>query len=93
MQYKDGYVKLAVSLTEFRENSKWLHHQLRLALMIHKRFLPLQVLPSPVYPDLQEQVYDSGVSVQIALLAQLWVLLTHSSSSKAQIRRLIQHIR
>ena len=35
-----------------------------------------------MYPGLQEQMNDPAVLVQIALLSQLWVELTHSSISK-----------
>ena len=35
-----------------------------------------------MYPSLQEQLNDPGVLVQIALLSQLWLELTHSSISK-----------
>ena len=35
-----------------------------------------------MYPGLQEQLNDPAVLVQIALLSQLWVELTHSSISK-----------
>ena len=43
--------------------------------------LPVQEVPSPVYPLLHAQVNDPGVLVQAALLSQLWPPATHSSMS------------
>ena len=44
--------------------------------------VPLQVLPSPVYPALHAHAYDPTVLVQTALTSQLWSLVEHSSTSE-----------
>lgn len=43
--------------------------------------IPLQDVPSPVYPSLQEQVKEPAVLEQVANMWQLWVLDVHSSVS------------
>ena len=44
--------------------------------------VPLQVLPSPVYPALHAHAYDPTVLVQTALTSHLWSLVEHSSTSE-----------
>ena len=47
--------------------------------------LPWQMCPSPINPELQEQLYDPAVFVQVALsLLQSWVSLVHSSMSELE---------
>ena len=61
-------------------------------IVLHKDqiILPLQVFPSPEYPDLQLQVYEPTVFLHAALSSQLWVLVLHSSKSKTKaIKNLI----
>lgn len=43
--------------------------------------IPLQDVPSPVYPSLQAQVKEPTVLEQVADVWQLWVLDVHSSVS------------
>ena len=46
--------------------------------------LPVQLLPSPVYPGLQVQLWDPSVLLHTALMSQLWVLIIHSSVSRKE---------
>ena len=49
------------------------------------KILPWQMCPSPVNPELQEQLNDPKVFLQVALsLLQLWVSLAHSSMSELE---------
>ena len=45
-----------------------------------KWLVPVQVFPSPVQPDLHEQVNDLSVLVQSAFVSQSWVFAVHSST-------------
>ena len=44
--------------------------------------LPWHVFPSPVYPDLQVQIYDPRVLEQLALLSHTGEEALHSSTSE-----------
>ena len=53
-------------------------------------FLPVQDVPSPLYPALHVHVkLPAGVLVHIALVSQLSVPSVHSSSSKIQYELII----
>ena len=45
--------------------------------------LPVQIMPSPLYPVSQAQVKEPAVFEQTAFWLQLSVLMVHSSSSKS----------
>ena len=47
-----------------------------------KNYLPVQVTPSPVQPELQAHLNDPMVFVQVACAWQLSVSLAHSLISK-----------
>ena len=57
---------------------QWLYNE----SFLKQANVPLQVLPSPVYPALYAHAYDPTVLLQIALTSQLWSLLEHSSTSE-----------
>ena len=57
---------------------QWLYNE----SFLKQANVPLQVLPSPVYPALHAHAYDPTVLLQIALTSQLWSLLEHSSTSE-----------
>ena len=46
--------------------------------------IPLQVFPSPVYPALQEHVYEPALFWQTELTSQEWEPVVHSSKSKRE---------
>ena len=49
------------------------------------KILPRQMCPSPVNPELQEQLNDPTMFLQVALsLLQLWVSLAHSLMSELE---------
>ena len=52
--------------------------------------IPLQDVPSPVYPSLHAQVKEPSVFEQIADVWQLWVLDVHSSVSSDQNKKELQ---
>ena len=43
---------------------------------------PVQLTPSPMYPNLQEQLYEPCVLTQAALASHLCFPVAHSSTSK-----------
>ena len=42
----------------------------------------MQVVPFPVYPVLQVQLWEPTVLVQYALISQIWLPVAHSSKSE-----------